>query len=71
LRWLIQQRGVLAIPKSGQHPRIKANFEIFDFALEAAEMARIGSLRGGKRLVSPDWAPVVWDPPWAEPAAIV
>ncbi len=71
LRWLIQQRGVLAIPKSGQHPRIKANFEIFDFALDAGEMARIGSLRGGKRLVSPDWAPVVWDQPWAEPAAIV
>lgn len=71
LRWLIQQRGVIAIPKSGQHDRIKANFEIFDFALDAEDMERIGALRGGKRLVNPDWAPVVWDPPWAEPAAIV
>ena len=71
LRWLIQQRGVIAIPKSGQRDRIKANFKIFDFTLDAEEMARIGALRGGKRLVSPDWAPVVWDPPWAEPATIV
>jgi len=71
LRWLIQQQNVIAIPKSGRHDRIKANFEIFDFALEAAEMTRIGLLRGNKRLVDPEWAPVTWDPPWSEPAPVV
>lgn len=70
LRWLVQQRGVIAIPKSGQRERIKDNFEIFDFTLTAQEMTRIGKLRGGKRLVDPDWAPVVWDPPAAVPAPV-
>lgn len=62
LRWLIQQDGVIAIPKSARPERIMANFSIFDFALSDAEMARIDALRGGRRLVDPHWAPV-WDQP--------
>lgn len=71
LRWLIQQRGVVAIPKSGRHDRIKANFEIFDFALSPTQMNRIAALRGNRRIVDPEWAPVVWDEPAKEPASVV
>jgi 2,5-diketo-D-gluconate reductase B len=62
LRWLIQQDGVAAIPKSSRREHIAANFAIFDFALSAAEMAEIGTLRGGTRVVDPAFAPR-WDPP--------
>lgn len=71
LRWLVQQNGVIAIPKASRREHIKSNFEIFDFTLTDAEMARIGALRGGRRLVDPDWATVVWDPPAAVPAPVV
>ncbi|TCR62482.1 2,5-diketo-D-gluconate reductase B [Bosea sp. BK604] len=62
LRWLIQQPGVTAIPKSGQPERIRQNLEIFDFALSEDEMARIGALQRNLRLVDVSWAPV-WDAP--------
>lgn len=60
LRWLIQQDNVIAIPKSAQPERVRANFEIFDFALSEAEMARINRGRGERRLVNMDYSPV-WD----------
>jgi len=60
LRWLVQQEGVIAIPRSSDEARIAANLQVFDFALSADEMARIfamGSPRG--RLVdiagAPEW----------------
>jgi 2,5-diketo-D-gluconate reductase B len=62
LRWLIQQDGVAAIPKSSQREHIAANFAIFDFALSDAEMAEIGGLRGDTRVVNPAFAPR-WDKP--------
>lgn len=43
LRWLIQ-RGVVAIPKSVRKERIEENFNVFDFALSAEEMATIATL---------------------------
>ncbi|WP_366656676.1 aldo/keto reductase [Fodinicurvata sp. EGI_FJ10296] len=61
LRWHIQQDGVAAIPKSGTPANIRSNFDIFDFALSTDEMAEIGNLRGGGRLVDPATAPA-WDP---------
>ena len=62
LRWLIQQDGVSAIPKSSNREHIAANFAIFDFALSDAEMAEINKQRGATRVVNPAFAPR-WDPP--------
>jgi 2,5-diketo-D-gluconate reductase B len=62
LRWLIQQDGVAAIPKSSKREHIAANFAIFDFALSDAEMTEIGRLRGDTRVVDPAFAPR-WDKP--------
>jgi 2,5-diketo-D-gluconate reductase B len=61
LRWLVQQSHVAAVPKSADPARIRANFEIFDFVLSAAEMAAIDALGRNLRLVDPAWAPR-WDP---------
>jgi len=43
LRWLIQ-RGVVAIPKSVKKERIKENFDVFNFGLNAEEMEAIAML---------------------------
>jgi len=47
LRWLLQ-RGVVAIPKSVNAGRIAENFRIFDFELDADDMAVIAALDVGK-----------------------
>jgi len=61
LRWLIQQPGVVAIPKSSDPARIRANMAIADFALTEEEIARISTLgRRDGRTVNFDWAPE-WD----------
>ena len=60
LRWLIQQSGVVAIPRSSKREHLKANLDIFDFELDAAEMRTLGHLGEGRRLIDPDWAPE-WD----------
>jgi diketogulonate reductase-like aldo/keto reductase len=62
LRWLLQQDGVAAIPRSSREAHAKANFEIFDFSLPEAEMAEIFALaRPGGRLISPGGMAPVWD----------
>ncbi|MBR5748948.1 MAG: aldo/keto reductase [Prevotella sp.] len=43
LRWLTQ-RGIVAIPKSSHKERMAQNFDIFDFALTADEMAQIATM---------------------------
>lgn len=48
LRWGIQQ-GRSVIPKSVNPARIAENFDVFDFALDAAELARIDALDTGVR----------------------
>ncbi|WP_238650459.1 aldo/keto reductase [Paenibacillus piscarius] len=49
LRWLIQ-RDIVAIPKSVRKERIAENFDIFDFALSADDMAQIAALDTGESL---------------------
>lgn len=61
LRWLIQQDGVIAIPRSSKVERIAEFIAIGDFALTADEMARISALaEPSGRLVNLDVAPD-WD----------
>lgn len=60
LRWLIQQPRVVAIPKAASPAHLEANLAVFDFALSAEEMAAIGALAEGRRLVDPASAPA-WD----------
>jgi 2,5-diketo-D-gluconate reductase B len=61
LRWLVQQPGVIAIPKTASEARAAENLDIFDFSLSAAEMARVSGLaRPDGRIVDPAGAPA-WD----------
>ncbi len=60
LRWLLEQPGVLAIPKAGSLPHARENISIFDFALDADDRRALDALPGNTRLVSPGWAPK-WD----------
>jgi diketogulonate reductase-like aldo/keto reductase len=62
LRWLIQQDGVCAIPRSSREAHAKANLEIFDFELSEAEMAQIFALAhaGGRQVQVAGFAPR-WD----------
>ncbi len=60
LRWLLDQRNVVAIPKASGEKHLKSNFEIFDFKLSDAERAEIDALLGNRRLINPGWAPA-WD----------
>jgi 2,5-diketo-D-gluconate reductase B len=60
LRWLLEQPGVLAIPKAGSLPHARENISIFDFALDADDRSSLDALPGNTRLVSPGWAPK-WD----------
>jgi len=46
LRWLVQQQGVVAIPKSTSREHLAANRAIFDFELSDEEMGRIDALDG-------------------------
>jgi 2,5-diketo-D-gluconate reductase B len=60
LRWLLQKPSTVIIPKSGTPERIRTNAEVFEFALSDDEMARIGTLDQGLRLIDPDDGPD-WD----------
>ena len=53
LRWLIQQN-VIPIPRSSNPQRVAENFNVFDFTLDDAEMARISALkRANGRIANP------------------
>lgn len=49
LRWHLQQ-GNVVIPKSSQRDRMESNLDVFGFALDDDELARITSLDAGRRL---------------------
>ncbi|MEO1017463.1 MAG: aldo/keto reductase [Pseudomonadota bacterium] len=64
LRWLVQQEGVIAIPRSSKEHHARSNFEIFDFALSDAEMNEISALGSPDgRLVSMASHAPAWDRP--------
>jgi 2,5-diketo-D-gluconate reductase B len=46
LRWLIEQDGVMAIPKAANQRHLQANINIFDFALDAEDRARLDKAGG-------------------------
>ncbi len=61
LRWHVQQDGVVAIPRSSNPDRIRENLEVFDFALDAGEVAAIDALRSrALRICDLEFAPE-WD----------
>ncbi|MFP4590471.1 MAG: aldo/keto reductase [Halobacteriales archaeon] len=49
LRWLVQQPGVVAIPKATGREHLEENLDVFDFELTDAEMERVAKLRPGLR----------------------
>jgi len=62
LRWLIQQDGVVAIPRSSREAHASANIEIFDFELSDAEMEEIHSLADPNgRVINPEGLAPEWD----------
>ncbi|QEL23488.1 aldo/keto reductase [Bosea sp. F3-2] len=60
LRWLVQQDGVGAIPRSSRPENMRANLDIFDFELSPEDMAAIHGLARGQRFSRFDWEPA-WD----------
>ena len=61
LRWLIEQKNVVALFKSGTKKHIKENFNIFDFALEDQDRQKLFHLNNNKqRMIDPPFAPQ-WD----------
>lgn len=62
LRWLVQQDGVIAIPRTAKEANARSNFEIFDFSLSDDEMTRISALASPRgRLVNPAGMSPDWD----------
>lgn len=62
LRWLVQQDGVCAIPRTSSEANAAANLAIFDFALTAGEMAAIHRLaEAGSRICDYPGLSPVWD----------
>jgi 2,5-diketo-D-gluconate reductase B len=58
---LLQQKGVLAIPRSSKEANVQANADVFDIVLSEEEMQAIHGLGSpAGRLVSPSMAPD-WD----------
>jgi 2,5-diketo-D-gluconate reductase A len=59
LRWHVQQ-GLIAIPKASHVDRLRANLDVFDFALTDDDLARIATLATGER-VNDEQDPRTWE----------
>ncbi len=57
LRWLLQQDNVAAIPRSSSEKNLHANFDIFDFELDAEDLEKIERLPKNVRTINPAFAP--------------
>jgi diketogulonate reductase-like aldo/keto reductase len=63
LRWLVQQKGVVALSRNERKERIQENLNIFDFSLQEADMNAVFRLaRRGSRIVDPPRLAPPWDP---------
>ncbi|WP_163269595.1 aldo/keto reductase [Chelativorans alearense] len=63
LRWHLEQEDVAVIPRTSRKERLAENAGIFDFSLDAGEMAAISRLRSaGRRLCDYGFSPE-WDSP--------
>lgn len=63
LRWLVQQKGVVALSRTEREERMQENLNIFDFSLEEADMSAIFRLAAyGSRIVDPPGLAPLWDP---------
>ena len=60
LRWLLDQPGVGAVPKSSTRQHRATNLDVFGFELTDEERGRITALARGYRTIDPPWAPA-WD----------
>ncbi len=62
LRWLVQQEGVVPIPRSSNPIRMAENLDVFGFTLSEDEMARIAALkRPDARIADPVGRAPAWD----------
>lgn len=61
LKWHLQQKQTVVIPKSRSLPRIEENFNLFDFELTNEQMQAISALQiSNTRMINPAFAPQ-WD----------
>ncbi|MFL9863628.1 aldo/keto reductase [Paraburkholderia fungorum] len=62
LRWLVQQRGVVALSRTTRIDRLAQNLAVFDFELDDADMTAIHSLATtDSRIVDPPGLAPLWD----------
>lgn len=57
LRWLVQQEGVVAIPKATGRDHLRENLAVFDFELADEEMTRIRERQPGLKRRLLNWLP--------------
>jgi 2,5-diketo-D-gluconate reductase B len=63
LRWLVQQKSVVALSRTEREDHIRENLEIFDFYLDEVHMRAIFRLaRNDSRIVNPPGFAPLWDP---------
>ncbi len=61
LRWLVEQDRVAAIPATSSLHHARANIELFDFALDDQDRARIDALDKRLRICTPESLSPAWD----------
>ncbi len=62
LRWLVQQKNVVALSKTVSEARAKQNFDIFNFRISETDMAKISGLSVARtRLLDPSGLAPDWD----------